>query len=57
MKENLIKDKTFGFALKIIDLYKVLVESKREFVLSKQLLRAGTSIGANLHEAEYAISK
>lgn len=57
MKENLIKDKTFGFALKIIDLYKVLVESKREFVLSKQLLRAGTSIGAILHEAEYAISK
>jgi four helix bundle protein len=57
MKENLIKDKSFDFALKIIDLYKILVESKREFVLSKQLLRSGTSIGANLREAEYAISK
>ncbi|MBP7118189.1 MAG: four helix bundle protein [Candidatus Cloacimonetes bacterium] len=57
MKENVIKDKAFAFALKIIDIYKELVEVKREYVLSKQLLRSGTSIGANLREADYAISR
>lgn len=55
-KENIILDKTFDFALTIIELYKKMVEQK-EFVLSKQLLRSGTSIGANVEEATAAISK
>lgn len=55
-KKNIIKDKTFEFAKEIVYLYKNLAENK-EFVLSKQLLRSGTSIGANVREAEYAQSK
>ncbi len=54
--ENIIRDKTFDFALSIIELYKIMVAQK-EFVLSKQLLRSGTSIGANVEEATAAISK
>lgn len=50
MKESIIKEKSFKFALEIIELYKQLKEQK-EFVLSKQLLRSGTSIGANVKEA------
>lgn len=46
MKENVIKNKSFEFALRIVKLYKFLNEKKREFVLSKQLLRSGTAIGA-----------
>ena len=57
MKENIIADKTFKFSLRIIDVYKELVNSKKEYVLSKQLLRAGTSIGANVNEAIEAQSK
>ena len=56
-KENVIVDKSFGFALKVIDLYKHLVYEKKEYVMSKQLLRSGTSIGANLREANLSISK
>ena len=56
MKENFIKEKSFLFAIEIVSLYKVLVERK-EFVLSKQLLRSGTSIGANVRESEHAQSK
>jgi four helix bundle protein len=56
MKENIIKKKSFEFALKIIELYKMM-KSKNEFVISKQLIRAGTSIGANINEAEAAQSK
>ncbi len=56
MKPNLIKDKSFAFALDIVNLYKTLID-QREYILSKQLLRAGTSIGANVREAEYAQSK
>ncbi len=56
MKENVIKEKSFLFAIEIVSLYKVLVERK-EFVLSKQLLRSGTSIGANVRESEHAQSK
>jgi four helix bundle protein len=48
--ESIIRTKSFAFALKIIKLYRVLVEQK-EFVLSKQALRSGTSIGANVEEA------
>jgi four helix bundle protein len=55
-KENIILDKSFDFALKIIALYKEMTEQK-EFVLSKQLLRSGTSIGANVEEASAAVSK
>ena len=51
MKENIIRDKSYRFALRIINLYKYLAESKREFILSKQGLRSGTSIGANVEEA------
>lgn len=57
MKSNLILDKTFEFALDIVQAYKDLVEEKREYVLSKQLLRSGASIGANIREANLAISK
>jgi four helix bundle protein len=55
-KENIIVDKSFGFALLIIDLYKQMTEQK-EFVLSKQILRSGTSIGAYVEEATAAYSK
>lgn len=57
MKENIIKDKSFNFALRIVKLFQYLGESKKEFVLSKQLLRCGTSIGALVREAEQAESK
>ena len=57
MKEqNVVKDKSFEFAIRIINLYKHLTGSKQEFVISKQLLRSGTSIGANICEAEQAQS-
>ena len=57
MKEdNLIVNKTFEFSLKIIPLYKILTSNK-EYVLSKQILRSGTSIGANVEEAVGAHSK
>jgi four helix bundle protein len=56
MKDNIIREKSFDFALKIIDLYKQLV-AKNEYVLSKQLLRSGTSVEANVEEASAAQSK
>ena len=55
-KENLIVDKSFEFSLKIIKVYKELVRN-REYVMSRQLLKAGTSIGANVNEAQAAQSK
>ena len=55
--DNTAKDKSKKFALRIIKLYKYLAYEKKEFVLSKQILRAGTSIGANLVEAERGQSK
>jgi four helix bundle protein len=55
-KENLILDKTFEFSLKIIEIYKILQYEKKEFVMSKQLLRSATSIGANAVEADSAQS-
>ena len=57
MKKNIIKEKSFSFALEVIQIYKKLNSEKKEFVMSKQLLRSGTSIGANIREAEYAQSK
>lgn len=56
MKESIVFDKSKSFALRIIALYKYLCDEKREFVLSKQLLRSGTSIGANIAEASCAYS-
>lgn len=57
MKENIIKEKSFSFAMRIIKLYQFLQTEKKEFVLSKQLLKCGTSIGAMVREAEQAESK
>ena len=57
MKENIIKDKSFAFAVRIVRLYKHLKDDKKEFVLSKQILKSGTSIGAMVREAEHAETK
>jgi len=57
MKENILKTKSYAFALKVIKLYQKLSSEKKEFVLSKQILRSGTSIGANIEEANQAESK
>lgn len=57
MAENAVFSKSKKFAVRIVRLYKYLCESKSEYVLSKQLLRSGTSIGANIAEAECGISK
>ncbi|QQS67090.1 MAG: four helix bundle protein [Chlorobiota bacterium] len=56
MKENIIKNKSFAFALRIVKAYQFLCEQKKEYVLSKQMLRSGTSIGAMVREAEQAES-
>lgn len=55
-RKSILKDKSFAFAVRIAKLYKHLAEVKREYVLSKQLLRSGTSIGANIREANNAES-
>lgn len=55
--ENTAREKSKRFAVRIVKLYQYLRDEKREYVLSKQLLRSGTSIGANLAEAECAISR
>ncbi|MEX2594158.1 MAG: four helix bundle protein [Anditalea sp.] len=55
-KRNVLKEKSFDFAVQSIYLYKELAERKKEYVLSKQLLRSGTSIGANVREAQNAQS-
>lgn len=55
--ENTIKYKSKKFAVRIVRLYKFLCDNKKEYILSKQLLRSGTSIGANIAESECAISK
>jgi four helix bundle protein len=51
MKENIIQVKSFAFAVRIVKVYQYLCDEKKEYVLSKQLLRSGTSIGANIEEA------
>lgn len=56
MKENIVKNKSFQFAISAIELYKSMIK-RNEFVLSKQLLRSATSIGANIEEADAGISK
>ena len=57
MDKNIIVDKSFEFAIRVVNLYKYLCEKKNEYTLSKQLLRSGTSIGANVVEAQQAQSK
>ena len=57
MKESVLKEKSYQFALRVIKLYKYTVAEKKEYVLSKQILRSGTSIGANVEEANQAQSK
>ena len=57
MTDNIIETKSFDFAIRIVNLYKYMTVSKKEFVLSKQLLRSGTSIGANVSEAQKAQTK
>jgi four helix bundle protein len=56
-KENILKNKSFAFALRIIDLYKWLQTTQKEYILSKQVLRSGTSIGAMIRESENAASR
>ncbi len=57
MRENVIKNKSFQFAIRIVKLYQFLYNEKKEFILSNQLLRSGTSIGAMVREAEHSESK
>ena len=57
MKKSIIEDKSFNFAIRIVKLYQYLCEEKKEYVLSKQLLRSGTSIGANISESQRGQSK
>ena len=57
MSNSVAADKTFNFAVQIVKLYKYLCDEKREYVLSKQLLRSGTSVGANVREALQGLSK
>lgn len=55
-KESVLKEKSFAFAIRVIKLAKFLREEKKEFILSKQIIRCGTSIGANIEEASGAQS-
>lgn len=57
MKDNIVADKSYAFALRIVKLYKYLRYTQNEFILSKQVLRSGTSIGANVEEAIAASSR
>ena len=57
MNSNVIVDKSFQFAIQIINLYKYLVIHKKEYILSRQVLRCGTSVGANIEEAEGGFSR
>ena len=57
MKENVILDKTMDFAVRVVNLHKYMTNDKNEHTLSKQLLRSGTSIGANVHEAHNGQTK
>ncbi|MBR5239875.1 MAG: four helix bundle protein [Clostridia bacterium] len=57
MKENVLNDKSLDFAVRVVRLQKHLVNNQKETVISKQIMRSGTSIGANINEANYAQSK
>ena len=56
MKDSILAIKSKEFAIKIINIYKYLCSDKKEFIMSKQLLRSGTSVGANIREAKFAQS-
>ena len=56
-RDNVLKEKSYAFALRTVNVYKHLSETKKEYVLSRQLLRAGTSVGANIAEANQAQSR
>ncbi len=57
MEKNIIKQKSFEFAVRIVKLYQYMIQKNKEYELSRQILRSGTSIGANVEEALGAISK
>ena len=57
MKENVLIDKSVAFAARVIKLNQYLTKDKKEHIISKQIIRSGTSIGANIHEANYGQSK
>lgn len=56
-KDNIIVKKSYLFAIEVIKIYKILISEKKEYVLSKQMLRSGNSVGANIHEAVASESK
>jgi four helix bundle protein len=56
MKQNIIKEKSFAFAIRIVKMYRHLNDKKKEYVMAKQLLRCGTAVGALVREAEHAES-
>ena len=56
-KDNVVLEKSYNFAIRVVKAFRYLQEEKKEFILSKQLMRSGTSIGANVTEAKGAISK
>ncbi len=56
MRESILKNKSYDFAIQIVNTYKFISSNKKEYSISKQLLRSGTSIGANIREAEFAQS-
>ena len=55
MKENILIDKSIAFAARIINLHRYLIKTKKETIISKQIVRSGTSIGANINEANYGL--
>ena len=57
MSKNVLKDKSYAFSILIVKLSQLLVADKKEYILSKQLLRSGTAVGALIREAEFAQSK
>jgi len=57
MKESLLLDKSIVFSSRIIKLHQYLIKTKKETIISKQIVRSGTSIGANIYEANYGQSK
>lgn len=54
---NIVKEKSLSFAIRVVNLYRFLINDKKEYVLSKQLLKSGTSVGAMIREADHAESK
>ena len=57
MRESVLKIKSYKFAIRVVKLYQFLIKEKKEFVLSKQILKSGTAIGALIREAEFAQSR